>query len=49
VNRLDLEGVQAFTGPTPSFFDFNRDGQTDDLDRNIVLQHFGTHCLAPGH
>src|SRR5262249_25591395 len=47
VNQLDLDGVHAFTGPAPSFFDFNLDGQTDNLDRNIVLQNFGTHCLAP--
>jgi len=47
VNQLDLNGVQAFTGPNPSFFDFNLDGQTDDLDRDIVRQNLGTNCLAP--
>ena len=49
VNQLDLDGVQAFMGSNPSFFDFNLDGQTDNLDRNIVLQNLGTHCLAPSH
>jgi hypothetical protein len=49
VNQLDLDGVNAFMGSNPSFFDFNLDGQTDNLDRNIVLQNFGTHCLAPRH
>jgi arylsulfatase A-like enzyme len=47
VNQLDLDGVQAFAGPNPSFFDFNRDGQTDDRDQDVVQENFGTNCLPP--
>ena len=51
VNQLDLDGVQAFSGPnpSPSFFDFNLDGQTNDLDQDVVQNNLGTNCLAPGH
>ena len=44
VNQLDLNGVDAFAGSGPSFFDFNRDGQTDATDRAIVVQNLETTC-----
>ena len=47
VDQLDLDGVEAFRNSGPSFFDFNLAAETDDLDRDIVLQNFGK-CLPPG-
>ena len=44
VDQLDLDGVEAFRNSGPSFFDFNLDAKTDDLDRDIVLRNFGN-CL----
>ena len=44
VDQLDLDGVEAFMNSGPSFFDFNLDAETDNLDRDIVLQNFGN-CL----
>ena len=44
VDQLDLDGVEAFMNRGPSFFDFNLDAETDDLDRDIALQNFGN-CL----
>ncbi|MBI4468587.1 MAG: sulfatase-like hydrolase/transferase [Acidobacteria bacterium] len=43
VDSGDLFGVERYRGQ-PSVFDFNRDGTTDDLDRQVVLDHFGTDC-----
>ena len=50
VNSLDLVGVQQMmaAGGGSSVFDFNHDGLTNDLDRQIVLDHYGTDCLAQG-
>lgn len=45
VNELDLQGVDAFMGAGPSYFDMNLDGQTDATDRQIVLDHFGDVCV----
>jgi hypothetical protein len=39
---------QTAGGPpnTSSWYDFNRDGNTDALDLQIILQNFGKNCLS---
>jgi len=46
VTQLDVDGVMNFTGAGPSYFDFNRDGETDELDLAIAQQNLGTDCLG---
>src|SRR5262249_32922069 len=43
VNREDFVGVQTNKGGS-SVFDLNRDGLTNDLDLQIVNEHFGDVC-----
>ena len=46
VDQHDLDGVESFFGAGPSYFDMNRDGQTTEADRQIVLANLGTDCLG---
>ena len=48
VNQKDLDGWRHFSQPSgpggSSWFDFNLDGLTDELDRQIIERHMGEHC-----
>lgn len=47
VNGKDVENWKFFptlSGGQSSWYDFNFDGVTDDLDRAIIAQHHGTNC-----
>ena len=46
VNDLDLVGVNNFMGAGPSYFDFNKDGLTNQEDQDIVQANFNTDCLG---
>lgn len=46
VDQLDADGIDDNFGE-PSVFDFNNDGVTDDLDRDIVDQNAGIDCSTP--
>ncbi len=46
VTQLDIDGVANFMGSGPSYFDFNRDGQTDEADLQIAMDNLGTDCLG---
>ncbi|MGB5812692.1 MAG: hypothetical protein WBG86_19315, partial [Polyangiales bacterium] len=45
VTQLDVDGVDAFRGFGKSYYDFNRDGFTGPIDREIALANLGTDCL----
>ena len=48
VNNEDMEGWRQFSQPSgsggSSWFDFNLDGVTDDIDREIIEDHMGERC-----
>lgn len=46
VDQRDLDGVAAFLGSGPSYFDVNADGATDAGDRAIVEANLGSDCLG---
>lgn len=46
VTQLDVDGVLNFMGSGASYFDFNKDGQTDEADLQIATDHLGTDCLG---
>jgi hypothetical protein len=48
VDQADLDEWQFFSGFTgeasSSWYDFNHDGLTNELDRQVIEEHFGTSC-----
>jgi arylsulfatase A-like enzyme len=46
VTQEDVNGVVAFMGSGPSYFDFDRNGQTDEKDLLIAQEELGTDCLG---
>lgn len=50
VNQKDLDEWEKFSkinGGASSWYDFNLDGLTNELDREIIVENFGNHC-KPG-
>jgi hypothetical protein len=45
VNDADLKAWAKYQGRGPSQYDLNQDGQTDDLDRQIIEANLGTDCI----
>jgi hypothetical protein len=47
-NFFSTHGIPVEGQPpnTSSWYDLNRDGKTDQLDLEIILQNIGTHCLT---
>jgi hypothetical protein len=46
INRADLKGWKAFNGKGASRYDINKDGQTDEKDRQIIAANLGTDCMT---
>ncbi len=46
VTELDVQGVQRFMGAGPSYFDMNKDGQTNQADLDIVMANLGNDCIG---
>lgn len=46
VNDLDLIGVNNFMDAGPSYFDFNKDGLTNQEDQAIVIANLKNDCLG---
>lgn len=47
VNQKDLDEWEKFSkinGGASSWYDFNLDGLTNELDREIIVENFGNHC-----
>lgn len=50
VNQKDLDEWEKFSkinGGASSWYDFNLDGLTNELDRQVIVENFGNHC-KPG-
>jgi hypothetical protein len=51
VNQLDIMDWQFFSmfnGGGSSWYDFNHDGLTNELDETVIEQHLGTNCQQQG-
>ena len=48
LNWIELNGLNQLNGAGQStWYDFNHDGKTDELDLNIIVANLGATCVPP--